>query len=83
MNSSYTDLYFGLTIERRKHMSRTIIYYTTSYDGGGRWKVTFWKKPDRSDQLTEIFVACDVERVRNRIEAITGNKHFDLERVKA
>jgi hypothetical protein len=44
----------------------------------GVYWIEYWSKPDRSNVLREKFVQLTEERIRQRIEVVTGQRNFDL-----
>lgn len=58
------------------------VYWAIKGWGQGLVIIEFWTKPDKSNAIEEKFVKWDDEKVRKRVEIVTGLRNIKLEFVK-
>ncbi len=60
----------------------TVINWTVKYKEGGAYTVQFWTKADKSNALEFKTVTLEAEKIRNKIESLTGTVNFTLNYIK-
>lgn len=59
-------------------MSRKTVYWAIRDKRVEGWTIDFWTEPEKEDRKTEEFAMFDEERLRYRVEVMSGLRGFEL-----